>query len=310
MAEAESRTKAWLMAIRPQTLPAAAGPVIVGTALALDSGNFAPLAAGLALIGAELIQIGTNLANDYFDAVKGADTEDREGYTRVTQSGLISPPAVKFATAVAYGLSAAAGAYLVYLGGLPILLVGIASIVSGLAYTGGPLPFGYYGLGDPFVFIFFGIIAVTGTYYVQAVQHAGMIFPLTIPQGTITGTALVASLPMAALSTAILVVNNLRDIETDRETGKITLAVRLGRRGTRVEYLMLLLLAYLVPFYLLYSGRTGVAILLPLASLPYAFQTWNRVRENSGGAELNHALEATGKLLVLFALLFSLGLII
>ncbi|MBS3788316.1 1,4-dihydroxy-2-naphthoate polyprenyltransferase [Candidatus Bipolaricaulota bacterium] len=300
----------WLMAIRPQTLPAAAGPVIVGTALAIDSSYFAPLVAFLALLGAEFIQIGTNLANDYFDAAKGVDTEDRDGYTRVTQSGLISPNHVRIATAVAYGLAAAAGVYLVYLGGLPILIVGIASIISGLAYTGGPFPFGYYGLGELFVFAFFGVVAVTGTYYVQAVKHLGTIFPLSIPAGSFNTDVLLASLPMAALSTAILVVNNLRDIETDRETGKTTLAVRLGYRGSRAEYFFMLILAYLVPFYFLFAGREGLSILLPLATIPYAYQAWKIVKNNKTGKKLNRALEYTGKLLVLYALFFSTGFLI
>lgn len=305
-----SPIKKWLMAIRPQTLPAAAGPVIVGTALAINSGYFAPLPAFLALLGAEFIQMGTNLANDYFDAAKGADTEDRDGYTRVTQSGLISPSRVKLATGIAYGLAAAAGVYLVYLGGLPILIVGITSILSGLAYTGGPFPFGYYGLGDPFVFTFFGVVAVTGTYYVQAVKHLGTGFPLSIPEGTINVEILLASLPMAALSTAILVVNNLRDIETDRDTGKITLAVRFGYRGTRAEYFFLLLLTYLIPLYFLFFGGEGLAILLPLGTIPYAYPTWKTVKNKKSGKKLNRALESTGKLLVFYALLFSAGVLI
>lgn len=309
MSEEPSQSRAWLMAARPQTLPAAASPVIVGTAMAYAANRFAIVPALAALLGAELIQIGTNFANDYFDAVKGADTDEREGFTRVTQTGLIPPARVKLATATAYGLAFLVGIYLVFVGGLPIVVIGLASILAGVTYTGGPYPFGYHGLGDLFVFVFFGLVAVTGTYYVQAVSFVAGSFPLWIQPGTVTADVVVASLPMAALSTAILVVNNVRDLETDRATGKITLAVRLGYRGSRIEFFGLLTLAYLVPLYFAGTGY-GLTALLPLASLPYAYRIWGIVSSRTDGEALNPALESTGKLLALYAILFATGVVI
>ena len=208
MATEVSRRRAWVIAARPQTLPAAAAPVIVGVGLAIEAGVFAPLPALAALVGAALIQIGTNFANDYYDAVRGADTDDREGFTRVVASGLIDPAEVKRAMWLTFAAAIAVGTYLVSVGGVPILVIGLASVAAGIAYTGGPYPLGYHGLGDLFVFVFFGVIAVTGTYYVQAAALVGGRFPPWIPEGTVTAAALVASLPVAALSTNILVVNN------------------------------------------------------------------------------------------------------
>ncbi|QSW98801.1 1,4-dihydroxy-2-naphthoate polyprenyltransferase [Haloterrigena alkaliphila] len=301
-----SRTKAWLMAARPQTLPAAAAPVIVGTGLAIHEGVIAPLSALVAFLGAALIQIGTNFANDYYDAVKGADTDDREGFTRVTQSGIISPDRVKQATIATFGLAILSGTYLVYVGGLPILVVGLVSVVCGWAYTGGPYPLGYHGLGDLFVFVFFGVVAVMGTFYVQA---ATAVEPLatTIPEGTVTREAFLASLPVAGIATAILVVNNVRDKETDAAAGKRTLAVRLGYRWSRVQYVAMLALAYATPvwFWLVEGFEPGV--LLPLVSLPYAAVVARTVCTRTDGEALNPALEGTGKLHVIFAILFAAG---
>jgi 1,4-dihydroxy-2-naphthoate octaprenyltransferase len=304
-----SRTKAWLMAARPQTMPAAAAPVIVGTGLAVRDGVFAPLPALVAFVGAALIQIGTNFANDYYDAVKGADTEDREGFTRVTQSGIISPAEVKRAMAVTFGLAVLTGTYLVYVGGLPILVIGLLSVASGVAYTGGPYPLGYHGLGDLFVFVFFGVVAVTGTYYVQAAQVLADPLATSVPAGTLTATGLLASLPVAGISTAILVVNNVRDMETDAEAGKTTLAVVLGYRWSRVQFVALLALAYAVPVWF-WLTDFGPSVLLPLLTLPYAALVTRTVcTERSGGA-LNPALERTGKLLAGFSALFALGLVV
>jgi len=301
-----TRAQVWKMAARPHTLPAAVSPVIVGTGMALHDGVFAPIAAFLALVAAALIQIGTNLANDYFDAQKGADTPDREGFARVTASGLVDPTRVKQATAATFGLAMVAGLYLVAVGGLPILVVGLASIAAGILYTGGPYPFGYYGLGDLFVFVFFGLVAVTGTYYVQAVASAAT-FPLWIPPGTITLPAIVASLPMAALITDILVVNNVRDLETDRVAGKRTLAVFIGYTGSRIEFLALLLLAYMVPFWFLAEGFSPW-VLAPLVTLPYAARISRTLLTQTGGEALNPALSQTGKLTAGFAVLFAAGL--
>ncbi|GAB3040540.1 1,4-dihydroxy-2-naphthoate polyprenyltransferase [Natronobiforma cellulositropha] len=297
------------MAARPQTLPAAAAPVVVGTALAFSEGVFAPLPALMAFVGAALIQVGTNFANDYYDAKKGADTDDREGFTRVTQAGIIAPERVKRATVVTFGLAIVSGTYLVYVGGLPILVIGLVSVLCGWAYTGGPYPLGYHGLGDLFVFVFFGIVAVMGTFYVQA---AAQVEPLTttIPPGTVTPEAFVASLPIAALATAILVVNNVRDRETDAETGKRTLAVRLGYRASRLEFLTLLTLAYAVPPWFLLVWDFSPTVLLPLLTLPYAALVAKTVLTRTDGEALNPALEQTGKLLAAYALAFALGVVL
>ncbi|THE64992.1 1,4-dihydroxy-2-naphthoate polyprenyltransferase [Salinadaptatus halalkaliphilus] len=306
-----SRTKAWLMAARPQTLPAAAAPVIVGTGVAIAEGVFAPLSALFALVGAALIQVGTNFANDYYDAIKGADTEDREGFTRVTQSGIISPDQVKLATALTFAAAILSGVYLVYVGGLPILVIGLVSVFCGWAYTGGPYPLGYHGLGDLFVFVFFGIVAVMGTFYVQAAAVAPVEPPITtIPAGTVTLEAFLASLPIAGLSTAILVVNNIRDKETDTEAGKRTLAVRLGYRWSRVEYVAMLALAYLVPPVLWLASDLGVGVLLPLVTLPYAGVLARTVCTRTDGEALNPALEGTGKLLAIYAIVFAVGVVV
>ncbi|TYL37070.1 1,4-dihydroxy-2-naphthoate polyprenyltransferase [Natronococcus pandeyae] len=305
-----SRTKAWVMAARPQTLPAAAAPVIVGTGLAVHEGVFAPLPALMAVIGAALIQIGTNFANDYYDAIKGADTDDREGFTRVTQSGLISPERVKLATIVTFALAIVSGTYLVYVGGVPILVVGLVSVLCGWAYTGGPYPLGYHGLGDLFVFVFFGLVAVTGTYYVQAASHLAEPLTTTIPEGTVTREAILASLPIAGVSTAVLVVNNIRDRETDAETGKRTLAVRLGYRWSRVEFTGLLALAYLTPLWFWLGEGFGPAVLLPLVTLPYAALITRTVFSRTDGEALNPALEQTGKLLAMYAALFAGGFVL
>ena len=304
-----SRREAWLMAARPHTLPAAAAPVIVGTGLAVHEGLFAPLPALAAFIGAALIQIGTNFANDYYDAVKGVDTDDREGFTRVTQSGLIAPESVKRATYATFALAVLVGVYLVYVGGLPILVIGLASVASGLAYAGGPYPLGSHGLGDLFVFVFFGVVAVTDTFYVQAAQVLAAPFPTGVPPGTVTLAAVVASLPVAAISTDILVVNNVRDLETDREAGKKTLAVLVGYRASRAEFVGLLALAYSVPFWFWLVAGFSPAVLLPVVTLPYAASIARTVLTDSSGDALNPALERTGKLLAGYSVLFALGLI-
>ncbi|WP_435066971.1 1,4-dihydroxy-2-naphthoate polyprenyltransferase [Haloplanus sp. C73] len=303
-----SRSKAWLMAARPQTLPAAAAPVAVGTGLAIGRGVEHPLAALAAFVGAALIQVGTNFANDYYDAVKGADTDEREGFTRVTQSGLIPPESVKRASYLTFAAAVLVGTSLVYVGGLPILLVGLCSVAAGLAYTGGPYPLGYHGLGDLFVFVFFGVVAVTGTYYVQAAAVLAGPFPLSIPSGTLPAIALVASLPVAAISTNILVVNNVRDLETDAATGKRTLAVRIGYRWSRVQYVALLALAYLVPVALWAAGPASPVVCLPLLTLPLAASVARTVCTRTDGEALNPALERTGKLLAAHAGLFAVGL--
>ncbi len=305
-----SRRQAWLMAARPQTLPAGAAPVVLGAAVAVHEGVFAPLPAVAALLGALLIQVGTNFANDYYDAVNGTDTDDREGFTRVTAGGLIEPQKVKLAMAATYGLAVVVGLYLVYIGGVPILAVGLSSIVAGILYTGGPYPYGYYGLGDVFVFIYFGLVAVTGTYYVQAVTTVSGAFPVGIPEGTVTLAVVVAGLGAAGLSTCILVVNNIRDRETDQETGKRTLAVILGYRWSRVEFVVLAVLSYAAPPVLWLAFDYPVAVLAPYVTLPLAASVTHTVLTETDGTALNPALERTGQLLALYAVLLAAGMLV
>ena len=302
-----SRRQAWVMAARPQTLPAAAAPVLVGTGLAVGMDVFAARPALAALVGALLIQVGTNFANDYYDAKSGVDTDDREGFTRVTQSGLITPSEVRRAMVGTFALSILLGTYLVYVGGLPIVVIGLSSVVAGILYAGGPYPLGSYGLGDLFVFVFFGLVAVTGTYYVQAAAVLAGPFPLWFPPRTMPLAAVIASLPAAALSTNILVVNNIRDRETDRAAGKRSLAVLVGYRWSRIEFLALLGMAYTIPV-VFWSDGFGVLILSPLLTLPYAARIARTVLTHTDGAVLNPALERVGKLLAAHSVLFAVGL--
>ena len=303
-----TKRQAWVMAARPQTLPAAASPVVVGTGIAVHDGVFAVLPALAALVGAGLIQIGTNFANDYYDHVKGADTEEREGFTRVTAGGLIDPETVKRAMYLTFAASILLGTYLVYVGGVPILVIGLLSVASGIAYTGGPYPLGYHGLGDLFVFVFFGLVAVAGTYYVQAAAVLAAPFPVGIPPETLPLAVLVAALPVAALSTDILVVNNVRDKEEDATTGKRTLAVRFGYGFARAEFLAMLLLAYAVPLWFVRRPGFTAAVALPYLTLPYAVGITRTILEETEGKVLNPALERTGRLLAAYAVLFAVGL--
>ena len=241
------RMRIWLMAARPRTLPAAIAPVLVGTAAAVESGGELPRAGAFiaALIGSIFIQIGTNLANDYSDAKRGADTADRLGPVRVTSAGLVTPQRVLTATWVAFGVAVACGIYLTIVAGIVILLIGVLSIAAGVLYTGGPRPYGYAGLGEVFVFLFFGLVAVNGSYYVQVEQLDALPLGLSIAVGF--------------LATAILVVNNVRDVETDRRAGKMTLAVRMGRRNAVGLYRLLVLGAYVVLPIALLAGETSAA---------------------------------------------------
>ncbi|MCX5759507.1 MAG: 1,4-dihydroxy-2-naphthoate polyprenyltransferase [Candidatus Hydrogenedentes bacterium] len=283
----------WLLAARPKTLAAGIAPVIIGTAMALADRRFHALSAFCALAGAILIQIGTNFANDYFDAAKGSDTEERIGPMRVVQAGLISPGAMRLATALVFLAACTPGLYLVQRGGWPFVAIGLVSILCGVLYTGGPSPLGYLGLGDFFVLVFFGPIAVGGTYYVQA-----LALP---PEVAIAGIA------PGLFSVAILTVNNLRDIEQDRQAGKRTLPVRFGRTFARIEYAVALIVAgAVVPLLLAWlTGRWGVvASILALAA---AVPTIRDVFTKTDGPSLNAALARTGQLLLLFAILFSVG---
>lgn len=286
---------AWMLASRPRTLPAAAAGVTMGAAMAWRDGFFRLDAALVCLLTALLLQIGSNLANDVFDFERGADTAERLGPTRVTQAGILSPRQVKMGMAVVFGLAALLGLYLAWLGGWIIVILGVAAILSAIAYTGGPFPLGYYGLGDFFVFIFFGLAAVAGTYYIQA--------------GSVTSAVWWMSIPPGLLITAILVVNNLRDIENDRQAGKRTLAVRLGVRGTRGEYLLCLVGAYLIIPLAAWLGLIPWLSLLTWLSLPLAWKTWRMVATQSG-RPLNAALAGTGQLAFLFSVLYWVGMLI
>ncbi len=289
-----SQLQIWLLASRPKTLPAAAVPVIVGAAVAIGEGAFRFGPALAALMGALLIQIGTNFANDVFDYRKGADTGERLGPLRVTQAGLMPPQAVLAGMWLTFGLAAVIGLYLVFVGGWPVVVIGILSILAGIAYTGGPFPLGYHGLGDLFVFIFFGLVAVCGTYYVQA--------------GTVSSLAIWAAIPVGLLATAILVVNNLRDVDTDRAAGKKTLAVRLGPEGAQAQYLLLLGLSYLVPLGIWLGGRATPWVMLTWLSLPLAIPLLKLIFTTTG-RRLNQALAGTARLELIYGLLLSAGLI-
>lgn len=286
-----SKAKAWVMALRIQTLPAGSVPVLVGTAAAAADGTFRPLVFIAAMVASLLIQIGANLANDLFDFKKGADTEERLGPTRVTQAGLLTPSDVTRGMVVTFALAFLVGLYLVYVGGWPILLIGLASITAGILYTGGPWPLGYHGLGDLFVFIFFGLVAVMGTYYL----HADIV----------TLNAFLASVPVGLLATALLVVNNLRDIDTDRVAGKRTLAVRMGEQATRIQYLMCIGIPFLVPVVLWLNDELSGLFWLSWLSLPMAISLLRTVFARTQGVALNAVLKKTGILQLIYGLLFA-----
>jgi 1,4-dihydroxy-2-naphthoate octaprenyltransferase len=289
-----SRASVWLQAARPKTLTAAAAPVFVGAGLAEARGAFALFPVLGALTGAIFIQIGTNLANDYYDFARGGDTADRVGPVRVTQAGLIPPEHVWRGMVGVLTAAALVGVYLVVVGGWPILWIGLASLVCAVAYTGGPFPLAYVGLGDPFVFVFFGLIAVGGTYWVQA---------LTLP-----GEVLLAGVGMGALSTAILVANNLRDIATDTSAGKRTLAVRLGRNGSRGEYTFLLAVGFIVPVLGVGICEWPPAALIALVAGAAAVPPLTLIMTEDDPRELIPALAGTARVVGLYGLLLAAGL--
>jgi 1,4-dihydroxy-2-naphthoate octaprenyltransferase len=285
------------MAARPRTLPAAVAPVLVGTALAATEGTFRWLTFVAAMLGALFIQVGTNLSNDYSDARRGADTEDRLGPVRVTAGGLVPPRQVLVATYVAFGVAVLAGVYLIATAGWELLLVGAASILAGVLYTGGPRPYGYEGLGEVFVFLFFGVVAVTGSYFAQTEQ--------------LTWEAFVLAVPVGLLAAAILVVNNVRDLETDRRAGKRTLAVRLGRGRARALYAAMVygaFVAALLP-WLLGSDELSAWLGLAVLALPLAVPVVAIVRSRTDGPSLNGALARTGMLQLVFCALLSAGIL-
>jgi 1,4-dihydroxy-2-naphthoate octaprenyltransferase len=288
----------WLMAARPRTLPAAIAPVLVGTAAAVEWAGRLPRAGAFiaALLGSIFIQIGTNLANDYSDAKRGADTVDRLGPVRVTSAGLVTPQRVLTATWVAFGVAVACGVYLTVVAGIVILLIGALSIAAGVLYTGGPRPYGYAGFGEIFVFLFFGLVAVNGSYYVQVEQLNALPLGLSIAIGF--------------LATAILVVNNVRDVETDRRAGKNTLAVRMGRHNAVVLYRLLVLGAFVALPLALLAGEASALPLIAFLSLPMAIKPLRTMSNRTDGPSLNAALAGTGALLGAFSLLVSVGLLI
>jgi 1,4-dihydroxy-2-naphthoate octaprenyltransferase len=287
------------MAARPRTLPAAVAPVLVGTALARTLADvFHPLAFVCTLLGAVLIQVGTNLSNDYSDARRGADTEDRLGPVRVTAGGLVPPRQVLVATWVTFALAVAAGAYLVAVAGWQLLLVGAASILAGVLYTGGPRPYGYEGLGEVFVFLFFGIVAVAGTFYVQ------------VEGDELPWEAFAIAAPVGLLAAAILVVNNVRDLESDRRAGKRTLAVRLGRRRTRILFAVIVLGAFACAPITWLFGPFEPWLLLSWLAAPLALSVIRTVRDRVDGPSLNEALARTGALQLAFCVLLSAGLLL
>jgi 1,4-dihydroxy-2-naphthoate octaprenyltransferase len=286
---------AWLLAARPATLTASLAPVAVGTAVAAAEGEARIIPALAALCAALLIQVGTNFANDAFDFEQGADTEERDGPLRAAQAGLLSPAALRAATFAAFAAAALIGIYLIACGGWPIAALGLLGLLAGYAYTGGPVPLGYRGLGDPLVFLFFGVFAVWGTHRVQTLGPSEL--------------ALVASIPIGLLATALIAVNNLRDLETDRSANKRTLAVRLGPSGARRYYALLLVGSYLALPGLWWLGAPSSCVWLPLLTTPLAWRLWRKVRVEEGAA-LNLVLAGTARLQLGFGALMAGGFVL
>jgi len=291
-----SGLRIWLMAARPRTLPAAIAPVLVGTALAGFGHVFHPLRFLAALLGAVFIQVGTNLSNDYSDARRGADADDRLGPVRVTAGGLVPPQQVLVATYVSFGLAVLAGIYLIVVAGWLLLVIGAASILAGVLYTGGPRPYGYAGLGEVFVFLFFGVVAVAGSFFVQVRHLHWEAFALSVPVGL--------------LAAAILVVNNVRDIDSDRRASKRTLAVRLGRPRTRRLFAGVVYLAFLLAPVTWIFGPVTAWVMLSWLALPLAAALVRIVRTRTDGPSLNGALARSGQLQLAFCVLLSAGLLL
>ena len=290
-----SKFQSWILASRPRTLPAALVPVMVGSALAIYQGIFFPAYSIIALLCSILIQIGTNFTNDLYDFLKGTDTEERKGPLRVLASGLISVKEMKWGIFLVFFTAFLLGLYLVYSVGLVILWIGILSIIAGLAYTAGPFPLAYNGLGDLFVFIFFGIVGTVGTYYLHAQQFTFLAFLI--------------SLPVGALITNILIVNNYRDIEEDKTAGKNTLAVLLGREFSRYEYVFFILISFFVPFLLHFKYDFNIWIFLPYITLPIAITLVKMIFALTG-IQLNKTLELSAKFSAIYGILLSIGIVL
>lgn len=289
------KIKIWLNASRPKTLAAGFVPVLVAAGLAYSHDTFLWLPSIAALVCALLIQIGTNFANDYYDFVKGADRDDRIGFERATASGLVSPGTMKKAAFLTMFAAFVLGLYLVWHGGWVILIIGVLSILFGIAYTGGPFPLGYNGLGDLFVFLFFGCVAVMGTYYLNALEWNMQAFW--------------ASLAVGALCVNILVVNNLRDVETDKRSGKKTLGVLFGENTLRFEYAGMLLLAFAIPPHFYFQEGYGITIFLPFMIIPFAGKLLMFIFREQDKTKLNKTLEQSAQFMLLFGVLFTIGLI-
>lgn len=291
-----SNLRLWTEAARPQTLAAALVPVLVGASLAFQTEALNWVNTSVALVCAMLIQIGTNFANDYFDFVKGSDTDERIGFRRATASGLLTPKQMLNATIVTMGLAFFLGLYLVWAAGWVVLIVGVLSLLFGVLYTGGPFPLGYNGLGDVFVFIFFGIVAVMTTFYVNALEWSEASFW--------------ASLAVGGLCVNILVINNLRDVEQDRKSGKKTLGVLFGETALKVEYVLMLLLAFAIPPHFFAQLNYNIWILLPFIALPLAGIFVFRIWTEQDKKKLNPMLERTAQFMIIFGVLFSMGILL
>ena len=290
-----SKTESWILASRPKTLPAAIMPVFVGTSIAIYDGLFDLSAAIIALVCSLLIQIGTNFINDLYDYLKGSDKKNRVGPVRVLVNGLISVKEMRIGIAIVFGSAFLLGMYLVYLGGWVVFIIGVLSLIAGYSYTAGPFPLAYNGLGDIFVFIFFGFVGTIGTYYVQAHEISMM--------------AVWSSIPVGALVTNILVVNNYRDIEEDRAAGKLTLAVIFGSTFAKMHYLLFMILSYAILLVVYFTFKQSLFVFLPLLTLPLSIKLIKMIFRITG-KELNKTLELTAKLSAIYGLLFAVGIIL
>jgi len=288
-----SKISLWFRSTRPRTLPAAAAPVIIGIALAFYENKINLFIAIFTLMAALLIQIGTNFANDYFDFIKGTDTDKRIGPVRLIQAGLIKKNEMLAAFIIAFIAASVLGVFLVIRGGYPVLLVGIFAIIFGILYTAGPAPLGYIGLGDIFVFIFFGLISVTGTYYLQTLK--------------INPVVLIASLAPGFLSVAILTANNIRDIKTDKEAGKRTLIVRFGYNFGLFEYLFCIIAAHLIPVILVLITKSHYFSLISVLTVIMAVKPVKIILSRPEPRYIIPVLGKTGQILLIFSILFSIG---
>lgn len=290
-----TKLDAWILASRPKTLLAALVPVVVGSSIAINDEKFHLVAALIALICSLLIQIGTNFVNDLYDFLAGTDKKERLGPKRAVASGFLSVTEMKTGILITFGLSFVFGLYLVYIAGWEILLLGVISIIAGIAYTAGPFPLAYNGLGDLASFLFFGLVATVGTYYVQAQE--------------ITATAFWSSIPVGALITNILVVNNYRDRLEDQSNGKHTLAVLMGDKFTRLQYVLFMIISYSILFIVYATYKQSVLVFLPILSLPLSIKLIKMIY-TLHGRDLNKALELTAKLSALYGLLFAIGILL